>query len=312
MINPYPGLPEFEYVKPASLKEASDFLHQHKNSACPFLGGTDVFVRLRDRLSRENYLVDIKRLEGLNNISYDPERGLTIGAAVNMNKVIVSPEINSHYPILVEACRSVASYQLRNRATIAGNICNASPAGDTIGACLLLDAKLSINGVNGKRVVSLQEFFIAPGETILGPGDIVTSIHFPVPRPGTQGKYVKLGRNKLSDLAIVGVTVIGYPNNDLRSGYQIKIALASVAPVPLVVNQVEELLSTSAIDENIISDAAEIAMKVSSPIDDIRASARYRKIMVRNLSQTTLQSVWTELTEHSDNLEQSIKTSRRN
>ena len=119
---------------------------QHADEARPFLGGTDVFVRMRDGFLKPRFLVDVKGLEGMSDLHFDPETGLTIGAAVNMNQLIASPDVQVHYPLLAEACRSVASYQLRNRATVVGNICNASPAGDTIGACLVFDGELHIHG----------------------------------------------------------------------------------------------------------------------------------------------------------------------
>jgi carbon-monoxide dehydrogenase medium subunit len=155
--------------------------------------------------------VDIKGLEGMNDVSFDPEGGLTIGSGVNMNRVAAMPEVQEHYPVLTEAIESVASYQLRNRATIVGNICNASPAGDTIGACLLLDGVLTIRGKDGKRQQPLETFFRGPGKTALKTGDIAASLHLPLPPKDLKGKYLKLGRNKLSDLSIVGVTVVGYP-----------------------------------------------------------------------------------------------------
>ena len=134
----------------------------------------------------------------------DPATGLRVGAAVNMNRLIASPEVNEHYPVLAEAAHTVASYQLRTRATVAGNLCNASPAGDTIGAGLVLDAKVHVHGVDGDRVEALRTFFKGPGKTVLKPGDIATSIHFPIPPSGAVARYIKLGRNRLGDLAIVG------------------------------------------------------------------------------------------------------------
>ncbi len=163
-LNTHPALPEFEYIRPATLAEASDFLSLHPDTARPFLGGTDVFVRMRDGFLTPEFLVDVKNLDGTNDLRFDPESGLTIGAAVNMNRVTASPDVQAHYPLLAEACRSVASYQLRTRATIVGNICNASPAGDTIGACLVLDGVLHIHGVNGLREEPLSTFFHGPGK----------------------------------------------------------------------------------------------------------------------------------------------------
>ena len=292
MINPYPGLPEFDYIKPGSLSEASQFLALHAGEARPLMGGTDIFVRMRDRVWMDKYLVDVKGLDGMSAISFDPSRGLSIGASVNMNRVIASPEVKTCYPLLAEASGKVASYQLRTRATIVGNICNASPAGDTTGACILLGGVLNVHGEDGKRQEPLSTFFLGPGATVLRAGDIVTSIQFPLPAPGLVGKYIKLGRNQSSDLAIVGVTVVGYPDNDAFSGFRIKLALASVAPVPLVVGQVEAILAEKPITEETLGEAAQAAMDACNPIDDVRASAKYRKLMVKNLALKALTEIW--------------------
>ncbi len=295
MNNPYPGLPEFEYVKPASLKEASEFLAGHVGEARPLLGGTDSFVRMRDGVLKVKYLVDIKGLEGTNEISFDPKQGLVIGAAVNMNRVAASPLVEKHYPLLAQAARTVASYQLRTRATIVGNICNASPAGDTIGSCIVLQGSLRVFGKNGVRVEPLSKFFLGPGKTVLQPGDIVTALLLPPPVAGGIGKYIKLGRNKLSDLSVVGVTAFGYPDKTAKSGYRFRFALASVAPVPFVPVQAEEVLADEKITEETIKKAAQAAMDSIKPIDDVRGSAAYRKHMVRNLVQEAATEIWRKL-----------------
>lgn len=292
MINAHPGLPEFDYVKPETLPEASRFLSAHAGVARPLLGGTDIFVRMRDGIWQDKYLVDVKGLDGVSDISYDPASGLSIGASVNMNRVIDSRHVKEHYALLADAASSVASYQLRSRATIVGNICNASPAGDTIGACILLGGILNVHGVDGTRQVPLDSFFLGPGETVLEPGDIVTSVQFPIPPEGLAGRYIKLGRNKASDLAIVGVTAVGYSDKGVLSGYRFRLALASVAPVPLVVQQVEAILSEKPITGDTLAEAAQAAMDACTPIDDVRSSARYRKVMARNLSLHALNGVW--------------------
>jgi carbon-monoxide dehydrogenase medium subunit len=294
-INTHPALPEFEYIRPATLAEASDFLSHNPDTGRPFLGGTDVFVRMRDGFILPRFLVDVKNLDGTNELHFDLHAGLTVGAAVNMNRVIASPDVGAHYPLLAEACQSVASYQLRNRATIVGNICNASPAGDTIGACLVFNGELHIHGINGPREEPLSMFFLGPGKTTLKPGDVVTAIHFPLPPQGCQGVYLKLGRNKLSDLSIVGVTALGYPDTTLSSGYRFRLALASVAPVPLIVAEVETNLANQAITPEALIKAARLAAEACSPIDDVRGSARYRKEMVKNLSSKALTAVWEKL-----------------
>jgi len=294
-LDTHPSLPEFEYIRPATLAEACEFLSHYPDSARPFLGGTDVFVRMRDGFITPQYLVDVKNLDGTNDLRLDPQTGLTIGAAVNMNRVAASLDVQAYYPLLAEACRSVASYQLRTRATIVGNICNASPAGDTIGACLVLDGILHIHGVNGLRQEPLSAFFLGPGRTTLKPGDIVTAIHLPLPPKDCAGRYLKLGRNQLSDLSIVGVTALGYKDSACPSGFRFRLALASVAPVPLMPLEVENHLANEPITPDSIHEAARLASEACSPIDDVRGSARYRKQMVRNLSVKALTAVWKQL-----------------
>jgi carbon-monoxide dehydrogenase medium subunit len=294
-LNSHPTLPEFEYIRPESLAEASEFLARNAGEARPFLGGTDVFVRMRDGVLTPKFLVDVKNLGGMNDLHFDPRAGLTIGAAVNMNRVIAAADVQRVYPLLAEACRSVASYQLRTRATMVGNICNASPAGDSIGACLLLEGVLNIQGSNGARQEALKSFFLGPGKTTLKPGDIVTSIHFPLPPSGSAGTYIKLGRNKLSDLSIVGVTALGYPAPERLSGYCFRLALASVAPVPFVPEVVETYLSNTQITAEAIQEAARLAAEACAPISDVRGSARYRKQMVKNLSARALMAVWKKI-----------------
>jgi CO/xanthine dehydrogenase FAD-binding subunit len=289
MITAHPGLPEFDYIKPTTLAEASAFLAQHTGEARVFIGGTDTFVRMRDGAWQDKYLVDVKGLPGMNDLKFDPAKGLTVGAAVNMNRLIASPDVNARYPVLAEAAHTVASYQLRTRATIAGNICNASPAGDTTGSCLVLNAKLHVHGVDGDRVEALRTFFKGPGKTVLKPGDIVTAVELPIPPQGAQGKYIKLGRNAIGDLAIVGVTAFGYPDRT-TSGYRFLVALASVAPTPLLLDMA--LLREKPITPGLIDEAAEVAMNSVKPIDDVRGSARYRSLMVRNMTRKALSDVW--------------------
>ena len=291
----HPALPEFDYVKPGTLKEASKFLADHAGEARPLSGGTDTFVRMRDGVWKDKFLVDVKGLDGTKELTFDAKQGLTIGAAVPMNRISAMPEVEKHYPLLAEACNTVAAYQLRSRATVVGNICNASPAGDTIGACLLYQGELNVHGVKGERKEALNTFFKGPGQTKLQPGDVVVSLHLPPPPKGMVGKYIKHGRNNRGDLAIVGITAIAYPDKDLSSGTRVQLALASVAPVPLLVDQVEKYFTENKLNEANIKAAAKLAMDACKPIDDVRASARYRKMMVRNLTKKALTAVWEKL-----------------
>jgi carbon-monoxide dehydrogenase medium subunit len=295
VINTHPTLPEFDYIRPETLMEASDFLVRYAADACPFLGGTDVFVRIRDGLLNTKFLVDVKSLPGMNDLHFDPLSGLSIGAAVNMNRVISSPEVQENYPVLVDACLSVASYPLRNRATIVGNICNASPAGDTLGACLAFDGVLQIHGADGMRRESLADFFLGPGKTRLKVGDVVLALQLPPPPKSSTGTYLKLGRNKLSDLSVVGVTALGYPEPSTPSRYRFLLVLASVAPVPFVVKDAESYLASTPFTSYSVREAACMAAEACAPIDDVRGSVRYRKEMVRNLTARALSTVWENL-----------------
>lgn len=290
--NPSPGLPEFDYLKPASLAEASRFLADHAGEARPFSGGTDTFVRMRDGVWKDKYVVDVKHLDGTGTLSFDPTGGLRIGAGVSMNRVIAAPEVNQHYPVLAEAARTVASYQLRSRATIVGNVCNASPAGDTIGACMVLEGALEVHGLNGLRREPLSSLYVGPGKTVLKPGDIALALILPPPPANYAARYIKLGRNRSGDLAIVGITALGYPDSGAASGYRFRLALASVGPVPLRPLPAEAILAEQPLNAATIAAAAQAAMVACTPIDDTRGSARYRKLMVRNLTQQALTHVW--------------------
>lgn len=294
-INAHPVLPEFEYIRPISLAEASQFLIDHPREARPLAGGTDIFVRLRDGAWQVKYLVDIKHLDGTRPLTFDLINGLRIGAGVNMNQVIASPLIREHYPLLAEACQTVASFQLRTRATVVGNLCNASPAGDTIGACLVMNGRLEVHGIHGCRYIDLASFFLGPGSTVLQAGDVVTCLQLPIPPVGTAGTYLKLGRNTWSDLSIVGITAYAYPDPALISGYRFRVALASVAPVPLLVTSIEDYLAAHPITSAAFQEAAHLAESTCDPIDDVRGSAIYRREMVSNLTKKALHNVWLKL-----------------
>lgn len=291
MINPHPALPEFEYFRPSTLQEAVHFLQEHASDARPFLGGTDCLVALRDKKIQPAFLVDLKHIEGLKNLSFDQQIGLTIGAAVSMNELLALAEVQQHYPLLVQAARQVGSYQLRSRATAVGNICNASPCGDTIAPCLVYEGLLHIAGPDGDRKIPLLDFFTGPGQTILQTGEIVTSIQLPIPPTGTRGVYLPIGRNAVGDLALVAVTVLALPGAQQVSGWRFKIALTAVAPTVIFAEEAQRILAEGPLDEATFAKAAQAAGEACRPIDDIRASARYRREMIVSLTQTALQEV---------------------
>ncbi|MBN1563016.1 MAG: xanthine dehydrogenase family protein subunit M, partial [Anaerolineae bacterium] len=270
-------------------------LLKHGNRARLLMGGTDIFVQMRDGMLAPDVIIDVKALPDMTAISFDPATGLQIGAAVNMNALAAHPAVIAHYPLLVQAIESVASYQLRSRATMGGNLCNASPAADTAPAALVLAAHCVVWGPDGERMIPANDFFRGVRKTALQPGEFLTRIDIPLPPEGWAGRYIKLGRNAGGDLAIVGVAVMGYPDNTAASGYRFRLALASVAPTPIRVPVAESLLADQAITDTTLAEAARAAEDTAKPIDDLRGSARYRKAMVRNLTRRALDDVWQQV-----------------
>jgi aerobic carbon-monoxide dehydrogenase medium subunit len=208
-----PRLPCFNYLKVESADDAVAVLKIYGNEARLLLGGTDLLNQMREGKASPKVLIDVKGLPGMQSIIYQKTMGLTIGAAATMNRIANDPCILSHYKLLAEAASSVASYQLRSRATIGGNLCNASPCADITPATLVLDGCLVVYGQNGSHEIPASDFHKGPGKTSLDPYEILTAIKFPLSPVGSIGHYYKLGRNKFGDLAIVSVAILGYPQN---------------------------------------------------------------------------------------------------
>ena len=299
-----PGLPSFDYVKASTPEEVIRLLDQHGNTAKLLMGGTDLFPALRDGIFRPQVVIDVKQLPGMHDICFDTIEGLTIGAAVTMNELARHPDVRLHYPLLAEAASTVASYQIRNRATVGGNLCNASPCADTSPAMLVLEAELILYGPDGQRSVLAGEFFLGPGQTVLQTVELLLAIRFPrLPADGwhSAARYLKLGRCKSGDLALVGVAVLGLmPNSGYEgnSGCEFRIGLGSVAPTPLRASEAERLLASGPPSREAFAHAAEKAMDAASPITDVRGSAAYQKAMVQTLTFRGLADVWEQLQSH--------------
>ena len=290
-----PGLPSFDYVRASTPTEVIHLLQEHGDAARLLMGGTDLFVRMRDGAIRPRLVVDVKHLPGMREVTCDPRVGLTVGAALTMNEIARHPTVLAHYPLLAEAAGSVASYQLRNRATIGGNLCNGSPAADTAPAVLALEGRLIISGPEGERILAAESFFLGPGRTALRPGEFLRAIRIPLPPGRSAGRYLKLGRNKAGDLSIVGVAVFACADEKAPAGCRFRIALASVAPTPLRVRAAEEALAAAPPSDGPFALAARLAMEACAPIDDVRASAAYRREMVGVLTRRGLQQAWEAL-----------------
>jgi CO/xanthine dehydrogenase FAD-binding subunit len=290
-----PGLPEFDYVRASSAGEVVSILEQHGPAAKLMMGGTDLLLALRDGALRARVVVDVKGLPGMQQIGFDDVRGLTVGAAVTMNALATHAVVRDRYPLLAESASAVASYQVRNRATLGGNLCNASPCADTAPAVVVLSGHLLLWGPGGERTVPAEGFFLGPGQTALGPIEFVTGIRIPVPPPGSVGRYLKLGRSRAGDLALVGAAILGFRDASARGGYRFRVGLGSVAPVPLRVAAAEAILADRMPCEASFAAAAQAALEASSPISDVRGGAQYQKAMVRTLVLRGLRDVWERL-----------------
>lgn len=275
---------KFEYFKPGSIKETISILSQYGKKAQILNGGTDLIVEMRDKIIQPEYVIDIKAIPQLNKITYNELNGLDIGATVTLNEVSDSKIVQEHYPILAEACKTVGSYQVRNRATLVGNICNASPAADTTPPLLVLEAKVNIVGPDGEKTILLNQFFVGVKKNILKKGEIVTSVTVPPIKDEWTGVYLKQGRRKDVDLATVGVAVVCIRD-------EIRIALGAVAPTPIRAFKTEELLRGKTIDESILEKAGKSALTEVSPISDVRSSKEYREEIIKVLVRRAILQV---------------------
>ncbi len=291
------GLPSFEYVQAHTADEVTGLLSEHGEAAKLLMGGTDLIPGLRDGIFHPRVVIDLKQLPGIRDLRYDPLSGLLVGAAVTMNKLAADPDVQAHFPLLAQAAGSVASYQIRNRATLGGNLCNASPCADTAPATLVLDAQFILQGPDGERAVPANEFFLGPGRTALRPGEFMIAIRCPPPRARVAASYQKLGRSKAGDLALVSVAAVGSPDDSVPSGFLFRVGLGSVAPTPIRAPQAEDILATKPPGAATFALAADAARSAASPITDVRGTAEYQLAMVRALTLRGLRATWDRLRE---------------
>ena len=268
-------LPAFEYCAPRSVEEAIALCS--RPGARLLAGGTDLLPQLRLRRRKAPLLVDLKRIEGLDRIRELEDGSVSIGATVSLAAIASHPAVKDRFPLLAECCLAVGGVPLRNRATMVGNICNASPAADTAVALLALDARVIARSPRGTRTIPLEEFFLGPGATSLAEGELVTEVILCAASSGLRGTYLRLSRRQGMDLATVGVLVGRLANG---TSFSHRIALASVAPTPLRVRAAEAVLDAGGDAERARSRAAEIAREAARPITDIRGTAEYRREMV--------------------------------
>jgi carbon-monoxide dehydrogenase medium subunit len=279
----------YDYLEPHTLKQAISLLQRHGDQARIVAGSTDFLVRWRQGSWRPQYVVNIQHIPGLNRISYSPRNGLRLGALVTVQTLETHPVVREKYPALATGATSFAGVQVRNLATVGGNICNASPAGDTLPALLAFDAQCRIVGPDGERWMSLDQFFVGPGRTALQPGEILTELQLPPPLPNSGSLYIKHSPRGAMDIAAIGVASAVSLEDGGRVCRDVKIALGAVAPTPMRAYSAEDMLRGQAITPGLIEAAAQEAQNRATPIDDVRATAMYRKTIVGVLAQRTLE-----------------------
>lgn len=269
-------LSRFEYFKPHNLSEAVQFLERESNSYV-LAGGTDLMILLRRNLINAEHIVDIKSLPETAAFDYVEGTGLTIGAAVVVNRVVDSEVVKVKYPALNQAAASLASYQLRNRATVVGNICNASPGADLPPSLLVYEAVVNIAGPQGVRQVPLHQFFTGVKRTVLQPGELVVSVQLPEPGEGDKSIYLRQARLKGHDLATVGVA------SRIKPDGKVAIGICAVAPTPLRLFALEDKINARGLSQESIEWAADEIKEHLRPISDVRSSAAYRLQMASAL-----------------------------
>jgi carbon-monoxide dehydrogenase medium subunit len=280
---PVTAMKRFEYFEPNTLDDAISLLNLYGGKANVLAGGTDLLVEIKEHVRAPDYVVNIKKIANVDHLEYDAKTGLRFGALVTAREIEVSPVIREKYPGLCQATSEIGSIQIRNRATIAGNICRASPLADTLPPLIADGASVSIYGMNGERLVVLEEFFTGSGRTILQPDEIVTEVSIPPPPPHTGSVYIKHGRRKAMELATVGVAVSLTLERELCR--EIRIVLGAVAPTPIRARQAEAVLRNKPFEQRLLEMAAQAAVDESRPISNVRGSAEYRREMVGVLTK---------------------------
>ncbi|GBD84430.1 carbon monoxide dehydrogenase medium chain [bacterium BMS3Abin02] len=280
----------FEYVRPHSLSETLSLLGEHGSQARVLAGGTDLIVGMRSGKLSAHAVIDLKRVGELRPAITEHDGALRIGATVVLTDVIEDERVKDAFPALIEAASVVGSVQIRNRATLAGNICNASPGADTVPALMIYDAVVNAVSESGERRVPLARFFVGPGQTVLEPGEIVTSIDVPFPNRPVGAAFERIARRRGMDLSAVNVGCLVGGDGITR------FAFGAVGPTAFVVEDRSGRLADPALGEEekerLLSDLAAHA----DPISDLRASREYRQAMLPVLGKRALAAALGRLT----------------
>ncbi len=273
----------FDYYAPKGLDEAIDIFAEYGERASALAGGTDLVLFMESGRLKPELVVEIPSCPPFVGLEMVDSQ-IRIGSRTTMRELETSPTVCLQISVLAEAASVVGSLQIRNMATIGGNICTASPAGDTLPALLVLDASVGLASKRGKRVVPIREFFVGPGKTVRQPDELLTEVFVPVPKSRIGSSFYKLAIRRYLDIAIVNAAAL-IAVNEYGVIIDAKIALGSVAPTPIRAYEAEERLIGNTLNDFVLDEAAILAQKASSPITDQRGTAEYRRIMVYRLTR---------------------------
>ncbi len=270
----------FDYVAVGSVREAVAALN--KKRVMVLAGGTDMLVRMKGRALTPEVVVDVKGIPGAGDFS--AKSGLSIGSAVTMRQVELSAKVREDYAAVAQGAAVVGSIQIRNLATVAGNICNAAPSADVAPGLIALRAKVRIAGPGGRRTLLVENFMTGPGKTALKRGELVTAIQLPTPGPRTGSAFVRHTPRRAMDIAVVNVAVAMTLAPRTGKCEDVRIVLGAVAPTPMRALKAELLLRGEKLTADLVAEAAAVAGAEARPISDQRASAEFRRELVRVLT----------------------------
>lgn len=277
----------FDFFQPASLAEASRLIQEHGPGGRFLAGGTDLVIAMKEKGLLPKYIVDLKRVPGLSGIRENSDGSIGIGALTTMYTIETSPLIRTKYPFLAQSAAEVGSIQIRNRATVGGNMANATPSADVAPSLIALDAKAKIAGASGERAVPLEQFFRGPGQNIMSADEILTEVVIPKTDATLVGEYIKFSPRDMMDLAYVGVAV-AYNRDSNRKCTGVRIVLGAVAPTPIRAKNSEALLEGKVLTEELSEQVGAEAARESKPISDVRSTAEYRRAMVGVMTKRAL------------------------
>lgn len=276
-----------------SLREAVSLLSQYGQRCLIIAGGTDVLAKMKRGAVLPEVWLNIQSIPELDYITCNQDGGFKIGALATIDSIAGSLLVTSKLNMLAQAASVLGTPAIRCQATMGGNLCNAAPSAELAPALLVLEAVLKLTGINGEQIIPLQQFFTGPGQTCLAPGSILTEIQIPALPPGSFGYYVKHSRSKGADLATVGIAVLVTLNDNII--IDVRIALGAVAPTPIRAHQAESILKGNKWNAELLEAAGQAAAHESSPIDDARGSADYRRKLVAVLVKRALTMALTQV-----------------